>query len=119
MAVNTVVINNKTYKVPEFTFGVIRRLEENGFPVFDMRNMQKEPFTTIHAFAVVVCDVDSDEADRLIQQHILGGNNFDDIMKAISSAIESSDFFTQMAKNQKKEMKTRQKSPSTTEATEN
>lgn len=117
--VNTVVINNKAYRVPEFTFGIIRRLENNGFPVFDMRNMQKEPFTTIHAFVAVVCDVDSDEADRLIQQHILGGGNFDDIMKAISSAIETSDFFTQMAKNQKKEAKTRQKSQSTTEATEN
>ena len=127
MVVNTVVINNKTYKVPEFTFGVMRRLEENGFPVMKIADIDNNSFTALHAFTMVVCDVDSDEADRLLQQHLLGGHDFSNIMKALSSSITESDFFIEMMKRMKKEeevevptpKKPKSKKEETTEVSEN
>lgn len=104
--VNTVVINNKAYRVPEFTFGVIRRLEENGFPVMKIADIDNHSFTALHAFTMVVCEVDSNEADRLLQQHVLGGHDYSKIMTSLTKAMKESDFFMQMIKQMNEDSET-------------
>lgn len=104
--VRTVVINNKTYKVPELTFGAVRKLEEYGFSVMKIADINSNQFTAIHAFTMLVCDVDSDEADRLLQQHVLGGGDYSAIMNVFYKAITESDFFTQMLKKMQDDSET-------------
>ena len=91
----TVKINNKKYEVPELTFKHFTEMEEQGFSVIDAFRKQ-QIFLLAMGFVCVVTDEDRDEAERLIEQHVLGGGEIADIYASFTEAIGRSAFFKKM-----------------------
>ena len=90
-----VKINNKNYDVPELTFRHFTKMEEQGFSIVDA--FQKKQFMLMAmGFTCAVTGADRDEAERLLEQHVLGGGNIGDIVAAFNKAVGESDFFKKM-----------------------
>jgi hypothetical protein len=64
-------------------------------------------FTIVSAFVAVVIGGVPEEADYLIEQHILGGGTIEEIYKAYIDAITESHFFKKLLETQEKQRKTR------------
>lgn len=97
----TVVINNKSYVVPEIDFGAIRSLESHGYSIMKLADFKNYAFAALNSFTCFVAKVDEDEADRLLQQHLLGGGSFDSIFEAFGKALDESDFFNKLVEQMK------------------
>ena len=91
----TVKINNKKYDVPELTFKHFTVMEEQGFSVVDAFRKQ-QIFLLAMGFVCVVTGEDRDEAERLIEQHVLGGGEIGDIYNSFAEAVNRSNFFKKM-----------------------
>ena len=76
----TVTINKKKYNVPELTFRHSKLMEQMGLPVEGMIS-RRHFFTAISAFTAIVAECEQEQADNLIEQHILGGGNLEDIYR--------------------------------------
>lgn len=92
---DTVKINNKKYEVPTLTFRHFTQMEEQGFSIIDAFRKQ-QIFLLSMGFVCVVTGADRDEAERLLEQHVLGGGDIADIYTAFGKAIDHSDFFRKM-----------------------
>ena len=88
----TVTINNKKYEVPRVGFGHMEKLESEGYDVISMFK-KNQMFAPASAFIMLCVDCDKDEANRLAEQHILGGGDLKNIYDAFLKAIMESDFF--------------------------
>ena len=88
----TIKINNKNYIVPELTFRHFSQMEEQGFSVLEAFQ-KKQMFLLAMGFVCAVTGEDRNEAERLIEQHILGGGTIEDIMTAFGEAVSESGFF--------------------------
>ena len=108
---STVTINNKKYEVPELNFGHSKKMEQMGLPVEGMIN-RKYFFSAIAAFTAIVAQCDSEQADYLIEQHILGGGNLEDIYKAYVNAVTESRFFKKLLQLDEQAEKSSKKSQS-------
>lgn len=108
-------INNKNYTVPQLGFGHMTQMEDMGFSVTDMLRKQKV-FSMTTAFVGVVVDCDRQEAEHLIEQHVLGGGDIMDIANAFNQAVDQSGFFKKLLENaEEKETKKTGKSKKATE----
>jgi len=96
-----VKINNKTYEVPELNFAHSKKLEQYGVPLLHLIDTDKI-LTIVSAFVAIVVGVTPEEADFLIEQHILGGGSIEDIYKAYVDAVSESRFLKRLIENQKK-----------------
>lgn len=112
-----VKINNKNYEVPELNFAHSKKLEQYGVP---MRRLvdQDLMFTIVSAFVAVVANVDPEIADYLIEQHILGGGNLEDIYKAYVTALSESGFFKKLLESQETKARTAKVTKPTKEMTQ-
>lgn len=90
-----VTINNKKYDVPELTFRHFTKMEEQGFSIIEALQ-KKQIMLMAMGFTCAVTGADRDEAEKLLEQHVLGGGNVNDIVSAFSKAIADSDFFKRM-----------------------
>lgn len=105
----TVKINNKKYEVPELTFRHFTIMEDQGFSVIDAFRKQ-QIFLLAMGFVCVVTGEDRDEAERLIEQHVLGGGDITDIYASFAEAVDRSAFFKKMLGQEKtSEKKTAEK----------
>lgn len=109
----TVKINQKNYAVPELTFRHSKFMEQMGLPVEGMLS-KSYIFTAVSAFTAIVAECDSDRADYLIEQHVLGGGTLEDIYKAYVTALSESGFFRKLLHLDETEKK-QKKSPAKTE----
>ena len=91
----TVKINQKTYEVPELTFRHLPMMEKSGLSIFDMAS-GKYIFTTAEVFTAIVVGCDTDYADHLLEQHILGGGDIAPIYEAFLNAMNESGFFKKL-----------------------
>lgn len=91
----TVKINNKTYEVPELEFRHLPMMEKCGLSIQELMG-GNHLFTAIEVFTTIVVGCDTAEADRLLQQHILGGGTFDPLVETFGKAIDESSFFKRM-----------------------
>ena len=91
----TVKINQKTYTVPDLTFKHLPMMEKCGLSIFEMLS-GKYIFTTVQVFTCIVVGCDTDHADHLLEQHILGGGDIMQIYEAFSQAVHDSSFFAKM-----------------------
>lgn len=91
-----VKINNKNYDVPELSFGHMKAMEKiTGESIIEV--FQKEQiFLIAEAFVGAVAGCGADEADRLLEQHILGGGDISEIYKAFVDAVNESTFFKKL-----------------------
>lgn len=91
----TVKINNKTYTVPELNFTHSKRMEQMGLPVEGLIS-RKYIFTAVSAFVAIVVPCDAEQADYLVEQHIEGGGNIEEIYEAYANAVQESRFFRKL-----------------------
>ena len=103
-----VKINNKKYKVPELKFEHYTKIEEQGFSIIDAFK-KEQIFLIAMGFVCAVTGCDREESEKLIQQHILGGGNIMDIVRAFSNAVSESDFFTEALGLKKEKKQTEEK----------
>lgn len=103
---STIKINNKPYDVPELNFRHSKLLEQYGVPLYRMNDISLM-FTIVSAFVAIVVGCDPEYADYLIEQHILGGGNIEDIYKAYIQAISDSHFFKKLLENQEQKKATK------------
>lgn len=96
-----VKINGKDVKIPEIDFGFESFLEDNGTPVLS-GNIKKKPFRLARNCVAYALGIDGEDADYLLQQHVMGGGTLDKLYGEIREAIENSGFLKKMAENQKK-----------------
>lgn len=87
-----VKINNKKYTVPELTFEHLTKMEEQGLSVIEAFQ-KRQYFLMAMAFTCVVVDVERDEAENLLTQHVYGGGSIQSIAAAFTEAVSKSDFF--------------------------
>lgn len=91
-----VKINNKNYTVPQFGFGEMARMEDvSGSSVITMFQ-KNQVFVLAEAFVAVVVGCDKEEADRLCEQHIMGGGSLNNIYESFVKAVGESAFFRQV-----------------------
>lgn len=110
----TVKINNKKYEVPDLTFRHLAMMEEQGFSVLDAFR-KKQIFLLAMGFTCAVTGEDRDEAERLLEQHVLGGGDIADIYLAFGEAVDRSAFFRKMLGLGEEEQKKTSKSQKTVE----
>lgn len=110
----TVKINNKTYTVPELNFQHSVIMEQMGLPLDGMIG-PSHLFTAVQAFTSIVAECPPEKAAHLVEQHILGGGNIEDIYKAYATAITESAFFRKLLHldEQEEEMKPKKSSAKT------
>ena len=99
----TVIINRKMYKMPEWSFRDIRRLEANGLDMMKIQSPQKNIFTSLAAFIAVVADVDIEEADALVEAHVEAGGDVRDLLSDFYASLGASPFFSKMLENMTKD----------------
>lgn len=97
-------INNKNYTVPELTFKHFTKMEEQGMSIGEVFG-KRQTMLAAMGFVCVVADCDRDEAERLIEQHVLGGGDLEPIAHAFLNAVMDSDFFCKMLRIEKKPAK--------------
>lgn len=98
----TIKINQKNYPIPELTFRHLPMMERCGLSIMQMVSGHYI-FTTVQVFTALVVGCDTDEADRLLEQHILGGGDVTSIFEAFADAIDESPFFSKILENQEKD----------------
>ena len=99
---STVKINQKAYAVPELTFRHLPMMEKCGLSILDMAS-GKYLFTTVEVFTAIVVGCDTDYADHLLEQHILGGGDIKPIFEAFTKALDESSFFAKLLEKEKME----------------
>ncbi len=95
--VREIEINGKKFLGAEITFGTVRKLQRMGV---DFGNLGNDVFTLVSAYVRVSTNMSEAAADKLIQDHILAGGSFDEIVEVFSKAVEESDFFQALAKTE-------------------
>ena len=88
-------INNKNYNVPELTFEHFTKMEEQGFSIVDAFQ-KKQMMLMAMGFTCAVTGLDRDEAEDLLEQHVLGGGDIRNIVNTFGKTINESDFFKKM-----------------------
>ena len=96
-----VKINQKDYEIPELTFRHLPIMEKSGLSPFDLAS-GKFIFTSAQAFTAIVVGCDTDVADYLLEQHILGGGTIQPIFEAFMDAMYESHFFKKLLERTEK-----------------
>lgn len=89
-------LNNKVYKIPDFTFRTIVQLEEYGLNTFQI---YASPLTLLSASIAIGNNITMDEAIDIVEEHIESGGSLVEPISEITNRISESSFF-QNAMNQ-------------------
>lgn len=89
-----VVINGKSYKVPEMDFNAVCELEERGVNILNLGENVKVA-SMVRGVAAWIMRTDLKTASNEIQGHIQNGGNIMDILDALNEAADESGFFKQ------------------------
>lgn len=95
-------INNKNYVVPQLSFKHMTQMEDMGFSVMEMLG-KRQLFSIATAFAGIVVGCDREEAEDLIEQHVLGGGDIIPIYETFHKAVDQSVFFKKLLDQAEKE----------------
>lgn len=98
-----IVINGREYTAKPFDFNMICDLEDLGVSIEDI---ERKPVSIVRAYAGICMGKSAKESGIEIQEHLLNGGSFDDIMKVISKEMEESDFFRNLGENKEKKATT-------------
>ena len=91
-------INNRRYEAKEFDFNTICDLQEMGVNILDMSGIRKNPIPIIRSYLSLCMDADKDIAGSEMQEHIVGGGGFTEILDVITKKMDESDFFQALNK---------------------
>lgn len=94
------IINGKSYQIPEITFNTMCDLEAIGV---SLEKISQKPLMTIRGFLCVAMGQDPQAAGRELEEHLKNGGSFEEIIKEISTALMNSGFFQALAENRRKQ----------------
>lgn len=96
-----IVINGREYAAKPFDFNMICDLEDLGVSIEDI---ERKPVSIVRAYAGICMGKSAKESGIEIQEHLLNGGSFDDIMKVISKEMEESDFFATSGRTRRRKL---------------
>ena len=85
-----VVVNGVSYPNKEITFNDFCTFEERGI---DLQTMEKKPLSFLRVYISLCMNTNEIEAGKAIDAHIANGGSIEDLLQAMSDAIENSGFF--------------------------
>lgn len=97
----TFTINGVTYQAREFDFNTVCDLEEMGI---SLEEAQKKPMSTVRAYFALHLNGDKELAAKQLQEHLLNGGKFEDVIKVMLEKMDDSDFFRQLNQNKKEKI---------------
>ena len=112
----TFTVNNHRYDALEFDFNLICDLEDMGVSI---DRIKRNPASAIRAYLALCMDAEKADAGIEIQEHMIHGGTLDDIITAMTSKLEESDFFQALNKeSEEKTQKSTQKKSKEVKTTE-
>lgn len=93
----SITINNKKYPVKEFDFNMVCELEDMGVSIEDLPT---KPMSVVRAYAGICMGMDSLDSGKELENHLVGGGNFDEVLEVISYEVENSGFFRSLNKTE-------------------
>lgn len=97
------IINGKTYTVPELDFNAMCELEEMGVV---LNEMDKKVLTTVRGFLALAMNSDMENAGRELEEYIVSGGKIEAIVEEINRAVSESGFFQALSQKAKTENST-------------
>lgn len=83
-------INNKEYDYKEFGIDIMCQLEEANVSPLDML---KKPISFVRTYFEICTGMNTDKANKELEEHVINGGTFDEILDIINEDWEKSDFF--------------------------
>lgn len=111
---NTFAVNRKKYKAKPFDLNMVCDLEDFGISLAEMKS---KSMSMVRAYFALCANLDKDDAGIEIQQHLIGGGTFNDIIDAMKKEMEESDFFRAISKTAEAET-TEEETQETTDSTQ-
>lgn len=93
----TFTINGKEYKAKAFDFNLVCDLEDMGIALAEAG---KKPMSMVRAYFGICAGKDRDFAGKEMEQHLINGGDFEEVMNAMSEEMEKSDFFRAVSKTE-------------------
>lgn len=97
----TFVINGKTYNAKPFDFNMICDLEDMNV---NLEEFDRKPMSVIRAYFGLCLGNRADEAGRELNQHIISGGKFDELIEIVKAEMTESDFFRHLNKTEETEV---------------
>lgn len=97
----TFIVNGKEYKAKDFDFNLVCDLEDMGI---SLEKANKKPMSMVRAYFAFCAGKGKTFAGREMQEHIVNSGSFEDVTKAMSEAMENSDFFRALQKTAENQM---------------
>lgn len=92
---STFTVNGKEYQAKPFDFNMVCELEDMGIRLQDAA---KKPMGMVRAYFSICAGRDKDFVGKEMEQHIIAGGSFEEIMNVLSDEMEKSDFFRSLGK---------------------
>lgn len=102
----TFKVNGKEYVAKEFSFNLVCDLEDMGI---SMADIAEKPMSTVRAYFALCTGKGKDYAGKEMEQHLISGGNFEEVVEAMNAEMEKSDFFRYLTKTEAKEVGKNQK----------
>ena len=83
-------LNGKEYIAKEFDFNMICDLEDIGISI---EQAGDKPMSLVRAYISFCIDGNKEKAGKEMQEHLVNGGNFAEIMGVMSEMMDKSDFF--------------------------
>lgn len=99
-------VNNRRYEAREFDFNLICDLQEMGVNILDMSGIRKNPIGILRNYLALCMDADKDIAGSELQEHIVNGGTFEELMNVVIKMMDESDFFQALSKTEEKTTRT-------------
>lgn len=97
----TFIVNGKEYKAKDFDFNLVCDLEDMGI---SLEKANEKPMSMVRAYFAFCAGKGKAFAGREMQEHMVNGGSFEDVTKAMSEAMENSDFFRALQKTAENQM---------------
>ena len=93
-------VNGKSYRAKEFDFNLLCDLEEQGLRLEDI---DKKPMSLIRTYLAFCANITKEQAGKEIENHLINGGEFNDVIETMSEAMNESGFFRSMRKTDETE----------------
>lgn len=91
----TFTVNGKEYRAKEFDFNLMCDLEDMGVSLTEAGT---KPMSMVRAYFGICTGKGKEFAGKEMEQHLINGGSFDDVVNAMNEEMEKSDFFRSLNK---------------------
>lgn len=94
---STFTLNGNTIVAKRFDFNLVCDMEDMGVSI---QKAQEKPMAMVRAYIACCLNADTETAGKQMEEHIIAGGSFDDVMAVMAKEMESSDFFRHLSQPQ-------------------